>query len=160
MPEFRPNDIDQRDRPAMHQPLSSANAGPLARQTRDGLQQVGDAPPTERRILAVMGEVKRVRRWVVPRLLRVRAFLGEVRVDLRESTIPDGFTMDVRAVGARVTLVVPPGIDVEFGVTALLGNAISQAPEPTATSSAKRIHVLGSASLGEVRVLVRDAVSE
>ena len=113
--------------------------------------------PEERRVLAVAGEVRRVGRWLVPRLLRVRAFLGEVKVDLRESRIPEGFTLDVRAYGARVTLIIPPGVNVVFDVFAFMGNAVNQAHESVAEEGgAPAIRIIGSAYLGEVRVLVRD----
>lgn len=118
---------------------------------------VPTAIPDERRILAVAGEVRRVGRWIVPRLFRVRALLGEVKVDLRENAIPEDFTFDVKAFGSRVTLVVPPGVNVAFDVFAVLGNAITQAHEPTPDDRATpAIRVRGSAILGEVRVLVRE----
>jgi hypothetical protein len=127
---------------------------PIASSTRDGaLTPV----PEERRILAVAGEVRRVGRWLVPRLFRVRALLGEVKIDLRESLIPAGFTLDVRAYGSRVTLIIPPGVNVVFDVFAFMGNAVNQAHEPVAEQGgAPAIRVIGSAYLGEVRVLVRD----
>ena len=112
-------------------------------------------PIKERRILAVLGEARRVRRWVVPSLLRVRALLAEVRVDLRESEIPPDFTMDIRAAGARVTLVVPPDVDVAFDAVALLGTAFSQARETRRDQAGRMIRVTGSVVLGEIRVLVR-----
>lgn len=115
-----------------------------------------ESPPIrERRILAVLGEARRIRQWVVPSLLRVRALLAEVRVDLRECEIPPDFTMDVRAAGARITLVVPPGVDVAFDAVALLGNAFSQAPETPRVEGRRSIRVTGSVALGEIRVLVR-----
>jgi predicted membrane protein len=115
------------------------------------------AVPPERRMLAIVGEARRVGRWVVPQCLRVRAILGEVKVDLRESPIPDGFTLDVTAVGSRVTLIVPPGVTVAFDVLAVLGNAINQAHETATPGSASpAVRVTGSAVLGEVRVLVRE----
>jgi predicted membrane protein len=129
---------------------------PAVREQAGSLDASTSAPPAERRILAVLGEVKRVRRWAVPKLLRVRAFLGEVRIELRENAIPDDFMLDVRAWGGRVTLVVPPGVDVGFDVLALGGNAITQASEPSDESKAKRIRVSGTVVLGEVRALVRD----
>ena len=115
------------------------------------------AVPPERRMLAIVGEARRVGRWAVPRCLRVRAMLSEVKIDLRETPIPDGFTLDVTALGSRVTLIVPPGVTVAFDVLAVLGNAINQAHE-TATpgSTSPAIRVAGSAVLGEVRVLVRE----
>lgn len=113
--------------------------------------------PEERRIFAFMGEVRRVGRWLVPRTFRVRAFLGEVKVDLRENLIPEGFTFDARAYGSRVTLIVPPGVNVVFDVFAFMGNAINQAHEPVAgATAAPTIRVVGSAYLGEIRVIVRE----
>ena len=117
---------------------------------------VASAAPEERRILAVVGEVRRVGRWVVPRLCRVRALLSEVKVDLRDGPIPEGCTVDVAALGARVTVVVPPDVTVAFDVFAVLGNAVSQAHEPAAGATAPTVRVTGSAFLGEVRVLVRE----
>ena len=149
MDQTRPNDQATRD----HQ--RGAVVPPNAARVPATIGQ--PANPPERRILALLGEVRRTRRWIVPQLLRVRAFFGEVKIDLRETTIPDNFLLDVRAIGARVTLVVPPGVDVAFDVTAMLGNAISQASEGTMDTMTKRIRVAGSAVLGEVRVLVRDA---
>jgi hypothetical protein len=125
------------------------------------------APPQapvldERRVLAIVGETRRVGRWTVPRRLRVRAFLGEVTVDLRENAIPEGFVFDVRVYGGRVTLIVPPDTPVVFDVFAALGNAINQADEPTASDggSSRVVRVTGSAVLGEVRVLVRAPVRD
>jgi hypothetical protein len=134
-----------RESPGRKELVAAAPAGEVA------------VVPDERRILAMMGEVRRVGRWVVPRLFRVRALLGEVKVDLRENPIPEDFTFDVKAFGSRVTLIVPPGVNVVFDVFAVLGNAISQAHEPTpADRTSPVIRVKGSAVLGEVRVLVRD----
>ncbi|HEY7234613.1 MAG TPA: hypothetical protein VH539_10715, partial [Gemmatimonadaceae bacterium] len=96
----RPRDIDQstRPRPATDIP----GQAPLMRAPDEApLTPV----PEERRIFAFMGEVRRVGRWLVPRTFRVRAFLGEVKVDLRENLIPEGFTFDARAYGSRVTLI-------------------------------------------------------
>lgn len=116
---------------------------------------VADRPP-ERRILAMAGEVRRVGQWLVPQLLRVRAFLGEVKVDLRGNIIPEDFTLDVRAYGSRVTLIVPPGMNVIFDVFSFMGNAINQAHEAATNPGQPVIRVVGSAYLGEVRVLVRE----
>ena len=151
-----PDDLKTRQPAAPNLGAPDVNRVPAAREKAGSLDAPTASPAAERRILAILGEVKRVRRWAVPQLLRVRAFLGEVRIDLRENAIPDDFTLDVRAWGARVTLIVPPGVDVGFDVLALGGNAINQAPEPGDESSAKRIRVNGTAVLGEIRVLVRE----
>jgi hypothetical protein len=127
-----------------------------------GGQLVAPAPvqtpvPAERRNLAFMGEIRRMGRWTVPRLLRIRAFLGEVKVDIRDNAIPPGFALDARAWGSRITLIVPPGVPVAFNVFAVMGNAINQADEPGPdTPTAAQIRVVGSAFMGEIRVLVRE----
>lgn len=114
-------------------------------------------PPEERRILSFMGETRRVGRWAVPRLMRVRAFFSEVRIDLRENPIPERFTLDVSAWGSRVTLVVPPRVSVTSDVFALMANSINQADEvPRDGERGPHVHVHGSAVLGEFRVLVRE----
>jgi hypothetical protein len=113
--------------------------------------------PEERRILAILGEARRKGRWLVPRLLRVRAFFADVKVDLRDNPIPQDFTFDVGAFAASVTLIVPPGVDVVFDVFAAMGNANSQADEPSQGGTRKPwIRVSGSVFMGEVKVLVRD----
>ena len=135
-----------------HAPLAGSQGARPPSTTRDETDPI----PAERRILALMGEIRRVGRWIVPRVFRVRAALAEVRVDLRENPIPQDFTFDVRAFGSRVTLIVPPEVTCVFDVFALVGNAINQADEvPRDPSTAPRIHVTGSVFLGEVRVLVR-----
>src|SRR5690606_28644763 len=64
-------------------------------------------PSDERRLLAVMSETKRKGRWEVPRLLRVRALMAEVKLDFRETEIPHGLTIDVHALMSQVTVIVP-----------------------------------------------------
>jgi len=52
-------------------------------------------------------------------------------------------------------------VNVIFDVFSFMGNAINQAHEPTATASAAPIvRVVGSAYLGEIRVVVRERTSE
>ena len=130
--------------------------GPLVRAAHDAeIQPV----PEERRILTILGEGRRQGRWLVPRLLRVRAYFGDVKVDLRDNAIPQGFTLDVGAFAAAVTLIVPPGVDVAFDVFAMLGTSKSEADEPSHGSRAPWIRVTGSVVMGEVKVVVRDRAS-
>ncbi|HZI41495.1 MAG TPA: hypothetical protein VFD67_07310 [Gemmatimonadaceae bacterium] len=70
--------------------------------------------------------------------------------------IPEDFTFDVRAYGSSVTLIVPPDVDVIFDVFAFMGNAINQAHESLGGGTRQQIRVVGSAYLGEVKVLVRE----
>jgi hypothetical protein len=130
------------------------NRGPLVAPAGDvALEPV----PEERRILSIFGEAKRKGRWLVPRLLRVRAYFADVKVDLRDNPIPQDFTFDVGAFAASVTLIVPPGVNVVFDVFAAMATATSEADEPLSNSTlAPWIRVTGSVFMGEVKVVVKD----
>jgi len=130
------------------------NRAPLVAPVADaGLEAV----PEERRILSIFGEAKRKGRWLVPRLLRVRAYFADVKVDLRDNPIPRDFTFDVGAFAASVTLIVPPGVNVIFDVFAAMASATSQADEPLSNDTrAPWIRVTGSVFMGEVKVVVKD----
>lgn len=127
--------------------------GPLVPSAREAEMQ---PVPEERRILAIFGEARRKGRWLVPRLLRCRAYFGDVKVDLRDNSIPQDFTFDVGAFAAGVTLIVPPGVDVAFDVFAMMGTAKSEADEPSHGARTPWIRVTGSVFMGEVKVIVRE----
>jgi len=128
--------------------------GPLVATVHDGAL---DPVPEERRILSIFGEARRKGRWLVPRLLRVRAYFADVKVDLRDNPIPQGFTLDVGAFAASVTLIVPPGVNVMFDVFAAMATATSEADEPLSnTTRTPWIRVTGSVFMGEVKVVVKD----
>jgi hypothetical protein len=59
-PKHPAHEVDQT---ALARPAREASISPI---------------PEERRILAMAGQARRVGKWLVPRVLRVRAFLGEV----------------------------------------------------------------------------------
>ena len=129
------------------------NRGPLVASSSDGGLE---AVPEERRILSIFGEAKRKGQWLIPRLLRVRAYFADVKVDLRDNPIPQDFTFDVGAFAASVTLIVPPGVDVMFDVFAAMATATSEANEPLSNNTrAPWIRVTGSVFMGEVKVIVR-----
>ena len=129
------------------------NRGPLVAPSADaGIEPV----PEERRILSIFGEARRKGRWLIPRLLRVRAYFADVKVDLRDNPVPRDFTFDVGAFAASVTLIVPPGMNVMFDVFAAMATATSEADEPLSNNTrAPWIRVTGSVFMGEVKVVVK-----
>jgi hypothetical protein len=134
----------------LHHPI------PRAYGAREALAATS-APDDERRMLVLMGETRRTGRWAVPRRLRVRAVMGNAVIDLRDVVIPDGFTVDVGAFMGSITLIVPPGVAATCDVTPIMGNAVNRADERGgAGMAAPRIHVHGTAFMGEVKVLVRE----
>jgi hypothetical protein len=89
--------------------------------------------------------------------------LGNIELDLRDVTFPDGVTqIHVRAVLGNIEIVVPPHLPVECEGTGILASfaALSRMPaEGTATGPVLRI--VGSAVLGnvEIRTLPRGLAS-
>lgn len=133
---------------------AAARRAPVAtRQPGAGLA----LPPDEQRLLAVMTEIRRRGPWRVPRTLRVRAVMADVKLDFRHTVIPSGLLVDVRSVMASVTLIVPPDVAVAFDVFGFLGSANCDAPEPHASRpGTPAMAVTGSAVMGEVKVVIRD----
>lgn len=111
-------------------------------------------PDDEQRILAVMTETRRSGWWSVPHRLRVTAIMSEVKLDLREAAIAPGATIEVMSIMANVIILVPPGLAVEFEVSAMLGSAIGPKESPSLYSGAPRLRVVGSSTMAEVRVKV------
>jgi hypothetical protein len=110
-----------------------------------------------RRILAMMSNSRHTGVWTVPPNLDVAAVMSEVRLDLRHATLPPTCTIDVSAVMANVSIIVPPGLPVHFDVSALMGATRNDAiPTSFPTPGVPLITVKGFAFMSEVRVRVRD----
>ena len=129
-------------------PMPGANTPQLA---------YGATPvPSEERIRGLMSEVRRDGVWRVPQLLRVKATMSSIRLDLRQAIIPAGCTIDVRAIMANVAIIVPPTLAVDFDVTPIMGSAYSDTARAVATFGAPHVRVRGRAFMAEVRVRRRE----
>jgi hypothetical protein len=106
------------------------------------------------RVLAVLGNVERRGRFQVPDGYRAISVLGNIELDLRDVTFPDGVTqIHVRAVLGNIEIVVPPHLPVECEGTGILASfaELNRMPaEGTATGPVLRI--VGSAVLGNVEI--------
>ena len=82
---------------------------------------------------------------------------GHDRLPLRYAVIPPECLIDVTAIMANVSFIVPPGFVVDFDVTPIMASARSD-PRATGTSvyEVPRVRIRGSAIMSEVRVRVRD----
>ena len=84
-------------------PAHAASSPPVPAPGRSNLP----ATVTHESSLAIMGETKRVGQWLVPTEHRVAAFMGSVKLDLREATFSAGETViTIGAVMAGVDIVV------------------------------------------------------
>jgi hypothetical protein len=122
-----------------------------------GQGTAGSVPPSEGRIVGFMSETRRVGPWHVPQHLRVRAFMSEVKIDLRYALIPPACMIDLAAVMANVKIIVAPGTVVDFEVGAFMAKASNdERAVSTDVHALPHLRIRGSAVMAEVRVRVRD----
>lgn len=112
--------------------------------------------PVADRIRGLMSDIKRDGVWRLPERLRVTATMSSIRLDLRQAILPTGCTIDVRAIMANVTIIVPPTVAVDFDVTPIMASAYNDSARAMATFGAPHIHVRGTALMAEVRVRRRE----
>jgi hypothetical protein len=137
--------------------LEARTLGELTRLTGD-LAPVSMQPVRVdggRVITGMFGTEVRDGRWVVPDSVTVSAVFAEVVVDFREALLQSRHVvLYVTAIGGRVRLIVPDGVDVVMSGTTVLGrrrgaNAATVTPDPDAAVIEVRSFVVG----GEIRAV-------
>ena len=117
-----------------------------------------DLVPERRGAVAVLSNMRRDADWVLPRLFRVFAFLGNAEIDLRHVLLAPGTSeIEIRCIMSNVQIIAPPDLRVESEVDAVLGSAEVQrqisAPTP---ADAPVVRITGTAFLGTVEIKVVD----
>ncbi len=108
------------------------------------------------RIIGFMSETGRKGQWRVPPTFTVNAFMCDMKLDLRYASIAPGCIVTVSAFMSNVSLIVPPGMLVEFRVDAVLASVGSDADDgPGYAGGAAHVQVRGTAIMSEVKVRVR-----
>ena len=124
--------------------------------TTDGRVSRRLLPTPRSRITGFMSEIRRTGPWVVPEHLSIRAVMCDMKIDLRYAVIPSPCTIHVMAVMANVSLLVPPGLTVEFDMQPFLAAVGSDAAGGTLGGHADaHARVVGTAVMSEVLVRVR-----
>jgi len=152
---YRANSADElrgvmRGLPALAAPLVPAEPLPM--------YSVAPSIPgePEKRYLALMSEVRRQGPWVVPRRIRARAFMGAVRIDLREAQIPEeGVDIDASAFMGEVRIILPPGMHADVDGLAIMGEFTDRTTNAGSLPGMPRIRVSGTVIMGGVRAETR-----
>jgi hypothetical protein len=110
----------------------------------------------EGRILGIMSETRRLGPWRVPQRLRVKGIMSDVKIDLRYAVLPPACTIDVTAIMANVSFIVPPGMVVAFDVMSIMASANNGARAAATGYTLPHVRIHGSAFMSEVRVRVRE----
>ncbi|MQA06386.1 MAG: DUF1707 domain-containing protein [Streptosporangiales bacterium] len=115
-----------------------------------------DAVEAPKEISTVLGSEVLNGRFVAPKKMRVRAVLGEVKIDFTEAVVPRGeMVVEADCFLGEVRLTVPEGVDVQFDAgTNVLGERKNTLPPPS-TPDAPVIKVRGTVILGSVTVKPR-----
>ena len=112
--------------------------------------------PAEGRIVGIMSETRRTGPWRVPQKLRVKAIMSDVKIDLRYAIVPPGCTIDVTAIMANVSFIVPLGTIVDFDVSSVMAAAGNDVRATGSGYVVPHVRIRGSAFMAEVRVKVRE----
>ena len=117
----------------------------------------GGAVPERGVLAALMGGNTRKGSWVVPRHLKVVAFMGGADLDLRGARFAPGVTeLEVLVVMGGVEIVVPHGVRVEtVAVAAMGGIDINVRDVATPDPDAPVLRISGFATMGGVTVTTR-----
>lgn len=133
-----------------------AQAGALSGGAMPMLVPSSDVPPRGV-MIAVLGATERRGSWIVPRHLKVFAFMGGAELDLREARFGPGVTeIDVTVIMGGVEIILPPGVRVESFGAALMGGFEAQAGDATALSPLNPVvRLSGMALMGGVETKTR-----
>lgn len=106
-----------------------------------------------RRIIAIFGTSRRRRHWVLAPRTSVVAAFGSVELDLRTAaTAGPAADVQIVAVCGRVTLLVPPGADVELAGFSVAGTSECTVEEADSRPALPPIRASAVAVFGRVRV--------
>ena len=113
--------------------------------------------PTPRSSIAgFMSEIRRTGPWLLPQALSIRAVMCNMTIDLSYAVIPPGCIIDVTAVMAAVSIIVAPGLTVEFDMQPILASVGSDADGGVLGGRAEaHVRIVGTAVMSDVHVRLR-----
>lgn len=131
-------------------PAIPAPPGPVLLAEPDVPQRAG--------ALSVMSTVSRDGEWVLPRLFRAVAFLGQVDLDLTRVRIGAGVSeIEVVSIMGQVNIIVPHNLRVECEGDPVIGEfKLKYTAVCAASADAPLVRVKGIAFMGGVKVKVVD----
>ena len=114
--------------------------------------------PSHRGTVAFLSHIKRDGDWTLPRLFRTFALWGNVEVDLTRAHIGAGTShIEIKAIMANVTVLVPPELRIECDVDPVIGSfEVARQAESARSSDAPLVRITGTAFMGSVEVKVID----
>jgi hypothetical protein len=117
-----------------------------------------ESVPDRRGVLACMAHSIRASTWVLPRLFRAVAIMGEVTLDLTRVQIGAGTSeIEVLVVMGTINIVIPHNLHVECDGDSLMGEfRVRRETDGIPSPDAPTVHIGGSVWMGAVKVKVID----
>jgi hypothetical protein len=114
--------------------------------------------PERRGALAILSTTNREGDWILPRLFRVVAFMGNMELDLTSVRMGPGEShIEIRCIFGNVEITVPPDIRVEVDGHAFIGSfEVSQSAATATSPDTPLLRITGSAVMGAVTINVVD----
>lgn len=109
------------------------------------------------RVTTLLSSVEREGRWTVPVKLKVRNVLGSAKLDFRDAVFSAANTeIRLGTVLGSVEIIVPPDLEIDLAVSAILGSVESKLDGTHAPPvGAPRLRITGRVILGSVEVKCR-----
>jgi signal transduction histidine kinase len=120
-------------------------------------------------VRAVFGSTERRGAWTVPERLEVTVRFGSAELDLRDATFAPGTTtLEVSVYMGSVELIVPPELDLEVGVSSIMGSVEdmrkstvapaspagpSRDPSRSMEAARPKVRIVGSVKLGSCELI-------
>jgi Domain of unknown function (DUF1707)/Cell wall-active antibiotics response 4TMS YvqF len=120
------------------------------------------APPADEvdRQRALLSSLRREGRWRLAPRSRFSAVLGSVTIDLRQAVLPGpDVEIEARAILGSVTVVVPPGVEVDVSGAGVLSSEDVQV-EGTPPAGAPVVRIRHSGMMGSLSVRSRLGVTD
>jgi hypothetical protein len=117
-----------------------------------------ESVPEERAVMSLMSQLTRSGEWILPRLLRVSAFMGAARIDLTQVRIGPGTSeIEVRAFMGEVKIIVPHNLRVDCEGHPLIGEfTVKRVPKTVPSPEAPILRIRGWSFMGSVSVKIVD----
>jgi len=116
--------------------------------------RVGGEPNGRRWIVSIFGDITRSGSWPPGRRTSPFALFGDIDLDLRQASIPEG-EIEIRAVAplGNIDVLVPEGAQVDVGGFTLFGSKkVAVGEPPTSGGAASLIRVRGVTLFGSLKV--------
>jgi hypothetical protein len=139
-------------------PPGSVPAGPVAPYSGGPVLVPPESVPDRQGVMACLSSTTRNGGWVLPRLFRALAIMGEVKLDLRNIHLGPGTSeIHVRAFMGNVEITVPHNLRVECDGSPFLGEfTVKNRSKSTPSLDAPLIRITGGSFMASVEVRIID----